>query len=231
MSDYRHELKYLVSQTEMLLLQSRISTIMCQDSHVSESGSYRIRSLYFDDFNNRCYYENENGTDPREKFRIRLYQNSTERIVLECKRKERGKTRKISSLLSIEQTEALMHGLLPGTDASPSLLQKMILQMQLQLLHPVVIVEYERIPYVYRNGNVRVTFDVNLSASSDTGEFLSEKITRRPVMPKNLYLMEVKYDEYLPDFIYNALNLKVLQQTAFSKYYICRKLSLREGLR
>lgn len=30
---------------------------------------YHIRSLYFDDYYNSCYNENEIGTDPREKFR------------------------------------------------------------------------------------------------------------------------------------------------------------------
>ena len=34
------------------------------DSHAA-GGSYRIRSLYFDDYDDRYYYENENGTDPR----------------------------------------------------------------------------------------------------------------------------------------------------------------------
>ena len=38
-------------------------------------------------------------------------------------------------------------------------------------------------------------------------------------------LMEVKFDEYLPDYIYRALNLGTLQQTAFSKYYLCRRFA------
>ena len=45
----------------------------------------------------------------------------------------------------------------------------------------------------------------------------------RPVLPVGQQLLEVKYDEYLPDFIYRSLMLPNLRQTAFSKYYICRK--------
>jgi hypothetical protein len=41
-----------------------------------------------------------------------------------------------------------------------------------------------------------------------------------------MHLMEVKFDEFLPDYIYRALMLDNLQQTAFSKYYLCRKYSL-----
>ena len=229
MAQYRHELKYHVSQAEIILLQSRLRPIMHEDSHVSKSGSYLVRSLYFDDYMNQCYYDNENGTDPREKFRIRIYQHSTERILLECKRKERGKTLKTSCPLTRTQAESLMNHTMPVLDNQAHLLRKMALQMQTMLLHPVIIVEYERIPFIYSMGNVRVTFDMNLSSSSDVGSFLSEEVSKRPVMPQGQHLMEVKYDEFLPDYIYQALNLGVMQQTAFSKYYICRRHSLKEG--
>ena len=89
---YRHELKYVISSAHIPLLKSRISGLMQLDPHACEDGIYNIRSLYFDDYSNRCFYENENGTDPREKFRIRIYNHSDQRITLECKRKERSKT-------------------------------------------------------------------------------------------------------------------------------------------
>ena len=91
---YRHELKYICTAAQLALIQGRISHLIPLDSHVGETGMYSIRSLYFDDYYNRCYYENENGTDPREKFRIRIYNGSAHKISLECKRKERGKTHK-----------------------------------------------------------------------------------------------------------------------------------------
>ena len=96
------------------------------------------------------------------------------------------------------------------------------LEMLTRRLHPVVIVEYDRIPYVYKNGNVRITLDTNICASSAVSTFLDETIPRRPVLPLGQQLLEVKYDEYLPDFLYRSLQLPSLQQTAFSKYYICR---------
>ena len=223
MEQFRHELKYIISQAQIPLLRSRIDQYMKLDHHVIDAGFYNIRSLYFDDFQNSSYYENENGTDPREKFRIRIYNHSAERITLECKRKERGKTLKSSCLLSESQAKALMLCSSIDVEKHPALLRKMCLQMRTKLLHPVTIVEYERIPYVCRNGNVRVTFDKNISSSSAVKSFLNSEIPRRPVMPPGWQLMEVKFDEYLPDYIYRALNLGNLQQTAFSKYYLCRK--------
>ena len=226
---YRHELKYVISAAQIPLLKSRISSLMSLDPHAGAEGIYNIRSLYFDDYQNRCYYENENGTDPREKFRIRIYNHSTNRITLECKRKEKGKTQKTSCPLTLEQAERLIQGkTLPQADTLPPLLRKLLLQMWTTGLRPVVIVEYERIPYVYKNGNVRVTFDTQISSSSNVTDFFAETLPHKPIMPVGRQLMEVKFDEYLPDVIYSGLNLGVLQQTAYSKYYLCRKFALQK---
>lgn len=224
---FRHEFKYVISDTESTLLQSRIRHLLRVDSHAGRDGRYNIRSLYFDDYDNRCYYENENGADPREKFRIRIYNRSAEHIRLECKRKERGKTRKTSCPLTREQCELLMLGkTVPDIEGQPPLLRKLTLAMLTRRLHPVVIVEYDRIPYVNRNGNVRVTLDMNIASSHAVTRFLDEEIPKRPVMAAGRRLLEVKYDEFLPDVIYSALQLQNLRQTAFSKYYICRKFHL-----
>ena len=222
-AEFRHELKYLVSSAQVRMLQARLGGILPLDSHAPEGG-YRIRSLYFDDYDNRCFYENEDGTDPREKFRIRIYNSNADRITLECKRKERGKTHKTACPLTVEQTRLLMQGI-PSRDifSQPPLMQKLTALMLTRRMRPAVIVEYDRIPYVYRNGNVRVTLDTNICSSRSVDRFLDEAIPRRPVMPLGQQLLEVKFDEYLPDFIYRSLALNSLSQTAFSKYYLCRK--------
>ena len=226
---YRHELKYVVSVAQISILKSRIANLMKLDPHAGADGIYNIRSLYFDDYSNRCYYENENGTDPREKFRIRIYNHSSERITLECKRKEKGMTHKTSCALTREQAEQLIHGEpLQQMDTLPPLLRRFILQMRTRGLRPAVIVEYERIPYVYKNGNVRVTFDTQIASSSNVTDFFSDKLPKRPIMAVGQHLLEVKFDEYLPDFIYRSLNLGRLQQTAYSKYYLCRKHALHK---
>lgn len=223
---YRHELKYEISAAQVQMLRSRLKNLLPLDSHVAQTGSYQIRSLYFDDYYDRCMQENENGTDPREKFRIRIYNASAERIMLECKRKERGKTHKTSCPLTAEQTRQLMAGkTIPNLAEQPPLLQKLTLQMMTRQMRPVVIVEYTRIPYVYKNGNVRITLDTNIASSRAVERFLDPEIPKRPVLPLGQQLLEVKYDEYLPDFIYRSLQLNSLRQTAFSKYYICRKFT------
>ncbi len=224
---YRHELKYEISVGQMESLRSRIRPIMNLDQHTNKDGNYNIRSLYFDDYMNTCFYENEDGTSPREKFRIRIYNSNYEEIHLELKRKERGKTHKDSCLLTKQQCDSILNGqsLIYQNDFPP-VLKKFYLLQKTKLLKPKVIVEYEREPYVYKNGNVRVTFDTNIRSSNKVDNFFEHLIASRPIMPLGHHLLEVKYDEFLPDYIYRSLQIDNLQLTTFSKYYLCRKYNL-----
>ena len=224
---YRHELKYICTAAELALIQSRIHHLIPLDSHVADTGMYNIRSLYFDDYYNRCYYENENGTDPREKFRIRIYNGSTDKISLELKKKEHGKTLKLSCPLTEEQCRILMKGEpLPDSPDYPPVLQKLLLLMKTTMMKPKIIVDYDRVPYVYKLGNVRITLDKNISSCNQLETFLDKEINKRPIMPAGQHILEVKFDEFLPDYIYSALQLKNLRQTTFSKFYLCRKFSI-----
>ncbi len=224
---YRHEFKYLVSYGQLQLLKTRLRGLVPLDSHVAEKGSYNIRSLYFDDYYDSYLRENESGTDPREKFRIRIYNHSSDRISLELKKKVRGKTQKLSCPLNTEQCEILMAGKIPDVPKdAPAVLVKLVLLMKTKLLRPKVIIEYERIPYVYPQGNVRITMDLNISSSHRSDLFLEEKIPLRPILPAGMHILEVKYDEYLPDMIYRIVQLSNLRPTAFSKYYLGRRYHL-----
>jgi hypothetical protein len=195
------------------------------DSHAKASGDYNIRSLYFDDYNNRCFYENENNS--HAKFRIRIYNQSSEKISLELKQKYRDKVLKTACPLTMNQATQLMNGRYPADiSEQPQLLQRLSFEMMSHLMKPVIIVEYERIPYIYKNGNVRVTFDTVISSSNTISRFFEKIIPKRPVLPAGMHLLEVKFDEYLPDLIYRGLQLENLQQTAFSKYYLSRKYTL-----
>ncbi|MBQ9968112.1 MAG: polyphosphate polymerase domain-containing protein [Oscillospiraceae bacterium] len=226
---YRNELKYAVSAGQILLLKSRVQPLLKPDRHADKDGSYQIRSLYFDDCYDSAFYDNENGVAPREKFRIRIYNGSADRIMLECKRKERGKTHKDACAVSRELTMALIAGQIPAvTEEQPPLLRKLLCLMLTRRLRPVVIVEYDRAAFVCKNGNVRVTFDTNITSSTDLDRFFEPGSHRRPVMPAGQHLLEVKYDDHLPDPIYGALSLGSLRQETFSKYYLCRKFMIKK---
>ena len=225
---YRHEFKYFISSAELGILKYRIGAVMQRDPHAGEEGRYNVRSLYFDDCRDRCFYDNENGVDPRAKYRIRIYDRSADFISLELKIKENGMTRKLSCRLTKEEAGRLMEGKCPDAlSGRPRIIQGLCADMLTNGMRPKIIVDYDRYPFVYRDGNVRVTFDTSVSSSADVASFFDGTVAKRPVLPAGLQLLEVKYDEFLPDVIYRALGLDDLRRTAFSKYYLCRKYSIK----
>ncbi|MBO4980556.1 MAG: polyphosphate polymerase domain-containing protein [Lachnospiraceae bacterium] len=228
---YRHEIKYICTEQELKLIESRIGTMLKRDPHVGPSGIYTIRSVYFDDYDNTCFYESEDGVNSREKFRIRTYNGDTEHITLECKQKLNGKNHKDSCPLTKEQCRAILEGTLCWEQVRQTVaykderkvFHKFFSDYSTRFLRAKVIVSYERTPFVCETGNVRITFDRNISGSSQVGRFLDREIIKCPVMPPGQHILEVKYDELLPDYLYNAMQIGSLKQTAYSKYVICRQ--------
>lgn len=232
MSKYRHEYKYMIDTKQEAVLHLKASALMQKDRYALENGNYRITSLYFDDYQNSCFYENERGTDPRSKFRVRYYNNDTSHLKLEKKSKTHGMTRKESCAITREQCQMLMDGVVPEITEEMSKIQaELFTEMKLRNMIPKVIVSYDRVPFVYGAGNVRVTFDKNLTSSDNIADFLGGTFAKRPIMESGKTVMEVKWDELLPAHIKENMQMEGLQWMTFSKYYLCRKYNLNGGLK
>ena len=93
--------------------------------------------------------------------------------------------------------------------------------MHTELLRPKTVVEYEREPFVYSPGNVRVTLDYNVRTSLNCKDFLSDDALTIPAGDSPI-ILEVKWDAFLPDCIRSAIQLDGRRVTAFSKYAQCR---------
>lgn len=229
---YRHEYKYICDAMQNAVLKTRAQGILKRDEHTGLDGAYRIRSLYFDDLEDKCYYENESGIGERDKYRIRIYNGDSDRITLEKKSKVRGMTLKMSAGINKEQCMQLMTGTIPSIEEDTAdSLKQLLSEMQLKNMRPKVIVEYVRYPFVEKNGNVRITFDESVSSSNELTGFLDQNIAFRPVMELGQSILEVKWDEYLPDYIKNTMQLDTLLWSSFSKYYLCRRYNVYGGIR
>jgi len=227
MSKYRHEYKYIINKKEENILLIRAQGLLSRDVHVNEDGSYIITSLYFDDYDNSCFAENESGTDPRSKFRIRYYNDNSEYLKLEKKTKKRGMTLKESCKITKEECIRIINGDIPReTEGRSQMAVKLFTEMRLRNMIPKVIVSYERIPYIYPAGNVRVTFDRSIYSSNDISGFLEGDFMKRPILPIGKSIMEIKWDELLPLHIKENLHIDSLQWSTFSKYALCRKYNL-----
>lgn len=229
---YRHEYKYLCNSMQNAVMKMRAKGLLQVDRNAGDEGYYNIRSLYFDTPYNKCYYENENGVDSRDKYRIRIYNANANKIVLEKKSKLRQMTLKKSCEISRELCEDLMfQRRVQFIGEMPEVLRELLLEMQMEKMKPVVIVEYQRYPFVNKNGNVRITFDEHIRTSHDIEHFLDEKIITRPILEMGKSVLEIKWDEFLPSYIEQHMQTGNLQWTSFSKYYLCRKYNAYGGIK
>ena len=223
-TDFRHEYKYLCSFGQSVVLRHRLDCLMKKDSHTVGDGSYLIRSIYFDDPYDECFFDNEDGTDPRAKYRLRIYNCDDSFIALERKAKKNTMTHKDAARVTKDMALLMMRGEIPPvTDDMPQILKRMLTDMRQRAMKPAVIGQYLRVPYVEKAGNVRVTLDTDIASSQAIDRFFEKDIPLRKILPENRCLLEVKWDSFFPTHLYSMLQLEQMQWTAFSKYYLCRK--------
>ena len=87
---YRHEYKHVINLLDYHTLRQRIRLIAKLDRNAGANGRYHIRSLYFDNDNDKALREKLYSLPNREKFRIRIYNESGDFIRLEKKSKVGG---------------------------------------------------------------------------------------------------------------------------------------------
>ena len=218
---YRHEWKHEISYADLLVLRQRLTAVMKRDLH-TEDGKYEVRSLYFDNASDKALHEKLDGVSIREKFRIRYYNGDTSLIKLEKKSKRNSLCLKESVELTKEQAQAIADGEYQWMAKSESMLiRELYTKMRTQGLAPKTIVDYTREPFVYAPGNVRVTLDYNIRTGLMSTAFLDSDCVTAPVAD-GVIILEVKWDEYLPDIIRDVVQLDNCRTEAFSKYAVCR---------
>lgn len=219
---YRHEFKYLINYQEYLLIRSRVRNILPVDSNADGDGTYTVRSLYFDDYNNSSYYDKYAGILKRAKHRIRIYNYSDQRINYEKKNKHGQYNHKQTALITKEQFYSTLRGDYKYLLNSKSeLLHRLYYECTVNLLRPRIIVDYEREPYILAAGDVRLTFDKNIRAGIDGFDIFDKDIPTVETMDPGTLVMEVKYTEFLPNIVRNILNSSTALYVESSKYILC----------
>ncbi|MBO6039728.1 MAG: polyphosphate polymerase domain-containing protein [Oscillospiraceae bacterium] len=214
---YRHEWKHELNTLDYLTIRRRLQAVMKRDPHAVD-GRYFVRSLYFDSPDDKALREKADGVNMREKFRIRYYNGDTSFIRLEKKARRCGLGAKFSAELTREEAQAIVDGDIGWMMASGRpLVQEFYCKMRYQCLKPKTIVDYTREAYVYGPGHVRVTFDFDIRTGLSCTDFLDPGVTI-PAGDAPQYLIEVKWDEYLPEIVRAAVQTPGRRAAAFSKY-------------
>ncbi len=219
--NFRHEWKIEINTADLLALRSRLKLLMEPDEHAA-GGIYQIRSLYFDTPADRALREKIDGVNRREKFRIRYYNGDIGFLNLEKKSKLNGLCSKQAVQITTEQAQLIAEGgILQIRQNAPPLLQEFCYKVKTEGLQAKTVVDYTREPFVYRPGNVRITFDYGIRTGLGCTDFLNANLVTVPAGDATI-LMEVKWDAFFPDVIRDAIQLTGRRSFAFSKYAQCR---------
>ena len=218
---YRHEVKHEINPHDLLILRQRLRALLQPDPHAL-SGRYEIRSLYFDNLDDKALREKVDGVNIREKYRIRLYNNDPSFILLERKFKHGSLGNKTNARLTPEEALSIANGDVEWMSRSQNdVLLSFYTRVKNEGLKAKVIVDYTREPFVYAPGNVRVTLDYNIRTGLSCTDLLNPACVTVPVTD-NPCILEVKWDNFLPDVIRDAVQLEGRRSGAFSKYAASR---------
>jgi len=220
----RHELKYFINPAEVEALRARLRPVLALDSHCVGGRPYIIRSLYFDDINDSAFNEKQAGVMHRDKYRIRIYRYSDKEIFLERKRKLGDLIQKSSVQITRRLCEQIIDGDPTGLQrANSPLLQDVYVQMRTRLLRPKVIVDYAREAYLHPAEDTRITFDLNLRSGLHSIDLFNPRLPTVCPHDRNVEILEVKFNNYLPDYVAGLLHGIEAERSAVSKYILCRR--------
>lgn len=225
---FRHELKYFINLHDHIILSNKLKSLMERDSYADQSGNYHIRSLYFDDYNDTALYEKQIGALSRKKYRIRIYNLQENVIKLEKKCRIGQYINKSTLSLSSDnfsQIKTNDYSFLKSID-NP-LAREFYNDLVHKLYRPKVIVDYIREAFTLPYNNIRITFDKYLSTGLENTNLFDKNLPVLKAIDEPLFILEVKYSNFFPDYLKSILQFNSGPKMAISKYAYCRKYTKR----
>lgn len=217
----RHEHKLYINMTDYILLKSRLKHVAQMDRNSKDDQGYKIRSLYFDNYEDKAVMEKLAGLSRREKFRIRYYNDDWSFVRLEKKAKANRLCYKENAPITREQCESILLGNYDVLKESTNpLFIELYTKISYQNLRPKAIVDYTREAFVYPPGNVRITLDSNINSSNNVSALFEPDLVTTPAAEG--VILEVKYDGFLPEVIRQIIQIGDRQEREFSKYLVSR---------
>ena len=226
MRKYRNEIKFIINKNMTEVLKQRLSLIMDVDTNsVNSDNSYYIRSLYFDDEDSNAFYEKLDGVEYRKKYRIRIYNLDDKFIRLECKYKHNNMTSKDQILITKEECSKIIDGKIDDFKLEKdNILKQFLVDYRLNRLKPCIIVDYNRLAFTYHVSDVRITFDSKIKSGLYNYNLFDENACTYSVIDDSEVVLEVKFNEVLPEAIAIILSTVPTFRQAFSKFATCRSI-------
>ena len=186
------------------------------DPHVLNNYNYEVRSLYFDSHFQHSFLEKRNGIAIRKKLRIRYYpsfsKDNQKFAFIEIKKKFNENVAKSRiyvpldnalKILNNNHTEAKLFYENSSAQDKATLKEIWFLHKK-HNLKPVCVVSYFRQPFMSRvEKTFRLTFDTNLKVRKYNLD-LNFGGGSKNIVPPNICIMEVKFNNIIPNWAKNV---------------------------
>ena len=221
---YRKEMKYVIPLELFTRLERQLDAVMQRDRH-GESGTYMVRSQYYDSKEERDLRDNLDGLMEKRKIRVRIYEEDAEYASLEYKCKSGTDGVKYSIKISRKEAELLekrSYGWL--LEREEELAYHLYCKMMQGIYYPKTIIEYDRTAFTYPISDVRITFDHCLRATANPYGLFGKEQFFVPLLSMDKGVLEVKYNGFLPSPIKGIVEQADCLPEASSKYSQARFL-------
>lgn len=208
----RIEKKYLITEQELNLL------LTCFNGHLSmdKYGVQTIVSIYFDDpfhYNVSCSLS---SPVYKEKLRLRSYGTPKDdtKVFLELKKKYKGIVYKRRVELPYKE---VLEYLETGKPGDSQIFKEIDYTKKLFNMQPAIYIAYDRFALCNQEDTIRITFDTNIRFRLDNLTLSNDSNTINYWEDK-MYLMEIKTNGAMPQWMVDALNSNKIYPSTFSKY-------------
>lgn len=221
----RFEFKYYLPNNKADKLIPALLNHMDWDPYVKKSGRdyYSVNSLYFDSPDFGCFWDKESGIVDRKKLRLRFYNqlDDLQPVFAEIKRKQDALVIKDRIKLTPDdcRQEQLDHQLFNLAHQSPddNFIKELIWFKNRNSMRPKLFVSYKRKALIGKlDPRFRITFDYDIKAGL-SHSLMPDQSRLKEVYPYGVVL-ELKYNNVLPQWFHRIIQKYQLQRLAYSKY-------------
>lgn len=199
---------------------------MTKDPYTIDNSNYYVRSQYFENNFYTNFYEKVDGMRERHKYRIRIYdvsELSTMPVYLERKSRLLERTFKARILIKTKDLDLIYNNKydeLLEIYNKESFLERFVFDCIRKRLRPMVLVDYQRSPYISEyDTNFRLTFDRNIQSSICSEKdsiFLKTSHWKR--VNAGYCTLEVKFLRRFPPWFRRIIQHYDLKRVSISKF-------------
>ncbi len=224
---HRYELKFRLPISMIPELREVAAPYLKRDPHAVDrpGGIYTVRSIYFDTEDLMFYFDKLDSVRIRKKLRIRSYDRpeAGAPAFFEIKRKNGRRGYKERLCLPCHQVASALSGddaiLAERPFLERRVLQRFRYNIETKEMHPVVLISYEREPWIGQDDHgLRMTFDQNIRSlyQPRLDQLFCEEGLRQ--FEDKYFVLELKFNDRMPSWMAELMRDFDLKSHSYSKF-------------